>query len=364
MAVIYLRHGETYVAMTETPYESESVLQALLAQHPEMLADEDAGEGSLLLIRREAAVSDSLESGGRWSLDHLYVDAKGVPTLVEVKRSSDTRGRREVVAQMLDYAANAKTSFNAERMAAWLEEDAQRRGCAAADVLLDAFGVQDPDVFWQAVTTNLDAERFRLIFVSDVIAPELRRIIEFLNGQMTQTDVLAIEVKQYTDAAGERQTIVPRVIGDTTAARVTKKTLRRSPLDRDRLLASAHEVSADAAAAAAALLDWAEQHPLLEVRWARRAGDIGLPGATHGLLRLWDDGSLEVRLETLREIDSAWDEPERIQQLIEEFEAIDGVRLRSRKWPKTPLAPLADPHARQRFTAVVDDVVRMLNIAG
>src|SRR4051794_12230288 len=38
----------------------------------------------------------------RWSLDHLFVDQEGVPTLVEVKRSSDTRARREVVAQMLD----------------------------------------------------------------------------------------------------------------------------------------------------------------------------------------------------------------------------------------------------------------------
>jgi hypothetical protein len=34
-------------------------------------------------------------------------DAAGVPTLVEVKRSSDTRARREVVAQLLEYAANA-----------------------------------------------------------------------------------------------------------------------------------------------------------------------------------------------------------------------------------------------------------------
>jgi hypothetical protein len=34
---------------------------------------------------------------------------------------------------------------------------------------------------------------------------------------MTQTEVLAIEVKQYTDADGQQQTIVPRVIGDTGA---------------------------------------------------------------------------------------------------------------------------------------------------
>src|SRR5688572_29502679 len=110
MPGIYLKHGDTYVSMTEAPFDKEDALQALIAQHPEMLADEDAGQGQLLLVRREAGVADEVDAGGRWSLDHLYVDGNGVPTLVEVKRSSDTRGRREVVAQMLDYAANAKTS--------------------------------------------------------------------------------------------------------------------------------------------------------------------------------------------------------------------------------------------------------------
>lgn len=173
MSGIYLKQGETYVSMTVTPYDSERVLQELIGQHAEVLADETAGQGSLLLVRREAAVSDQEDAGGRWSLDHLYVDAHGVPTLVEVKRSSDTRGRREVVAQMLDYAANAKLSFNAERMATWLEENAQERGTSASQALSDTLGVEDPDAFWATVATNLDAERFRLIFVSDVIPPEL-----------------------------------------------------------------------------------------------------------------------------------------------------------------------------------------------
>ena len=44
--------------------------------------------------------------GGRWSIDHLFLEQDAIPTLVEVKRSSDTRIRREVVGQMLDYAAN------------------------------------------------------------------------------------------------------------------------------------------------------------------------------------------------------------------------------------------------------------------
>jgi len=179
MDAIYLRYGGTYVAMTERPYESEVVLQELLEQHPEMLAAPEAERGALLLVRREAPVRDSQESAGRWRLDHLYVDARGVPTLVEVKRSSDTRGRREVVAQMLDYAANAKTSFSADLMAAWAEEAATELGRPVADVLSDVLGVDDQDAFWRTVATNLDAERFRLIFVSDAIPPELRRIIEF-----------------------------------------------------------------------------------------------------------------------------------------------------------------------------------------
>ena len=87
--------------MVERPYDSEAVLQALIAQHPEMLTYETMGQARLLLVRREAAVTGEEDAGGRLSLDHLYLDRHGVPTLVEVKRSSDTRGRREVVAQTL-----------------------------------------------------------------------------------------------------------------------------------------------------------------------------------------------------------------------------------------------------------------------
>ena len=49
--------------------------------------------------------------GGRWLVDRLFLDQDGVPTLVEVKRSSDTRIRREVVGQLLEYAANATKKY-------------------------------------------------------------------------------------------------------------------------------------------------------------------------------------------------------------------------------------------------------------
>jgi hypothetical protein len=42
----------------------------------------------------------------------------------------------------------------------------------------------------------------------------LRRVVEFLNGQMNPAEVTAIEVKQYLSSDGTR-TLVPRVIGQT-----------------------------------------------------------------------------------------------------------------------------------------------------
>lgn len=66
----------------------------------------------------------------------------------------------------------------------------------------------------------------------------MRRIIEFLNGQMTDTTVLAIEVKQYVDAGNTHQTIVPRVVGQTHKAGGAKGTTRvKTSWDLEAVLA-------------------------------------------------------------------------------------------------------------------------------
>lgn len=97
------------VSMTVTPYDAEDLLQALLETHPALLAGGQMTPESprrWALVKREQGVPDRDDSGYRWSVDNLFVDQDAVPTLVEGKRSADTRIRREVVGQMLDYAAN------------------------------------------------------------------------------------------------------------------------------------------------------------------------------------------------------------------------------------------------------------------
>jgi hypothetical protein len=177
------------------------------------------------MAAREArdGVADSDEGRDRWSLDHLFVDQDAIPTFVEVKRSSDTRLRRQVVGQMLDYAANASEYWDAGLLRSSFES--RFDSSDAADDELAAFVEDDlePAEFWDTVAANLKNRRLRLVFVADRIPAELRSIVEFLNEQLELTEVIAVEVKQYVEPGGDRVNIVPRVIGETEMARRVKR---------------------------------------------------------------------------------------------------------------------------------------------
>jgi hypothetical protein len=221
---IFLLQGDDLVEMRQQPYDSEDVLQTLLENYPNLLAGEQFAGAPLrwLLIKREVGVPGQESGGDRWSLDHLFVDQDAVPTLVEAKRSDDTRIRREVVGQMLDYAANGVVYWPAERLRTDFSARCVRAGREPDDVFVESLGEDvDPEGFWDAVEQNLRSGRVRLVFVADEIPPELRRVIEFLNERMTPTEVIGIEVRQYV-GGGDLKTLVPRVVGQTEEARLQK----------------------------------------------------------------------------------------------------------------------------------------------
>ncbi len=98
-AVFLIKDGRL-AELHRAPFELEGDFQEQLALHPQLLGGSQYGVGEArrwLLVMREVPVPDTSGGPGRWSLDHLYVDQDAIPTLVEVKRASDTRLRREVV---------------------------------------------------------------------------------------------------------------------------------------------------------------------------------------------------------------------------------------------------------------------------
>jgi hypothetical protein len=219
--------------MREERYDSEDLLQTLLAKYPELLAGDEVGERRWLLVKREVPVPDRETGGSRWSLDHVFVDQEAVPTLVEVKRSTDTRIRREVVGQMLDYAANGVVYWPPGLLRAQFESRCEENGQEPEEVFLASLGDElDPARFWAEVEQNLRSGNVRLLFISDLIPRELRRVIEFLNERMSPTVVLGIEIKQYV-GEGDLKTLVPRIVGETEQARVQKIGGGRTSVDVD-----------------------------------------------------------------------------------------------------------------------------------
>lgn len=214
---IYLLGDGELSRITEERIGSEDVLQRYLAEHPELLAGEQIDEAeprSFLLLTREADVPDDEEATGRWSMDHLFVDQDAVPTFVEVKRRRDTRIRRTVVGQMLEYAANATMYWDPSIIRTRFEERARLADKDPDAELARLLGEDaDADAFWEDLETNLKAGKIRMLFVADEVPGELKRIVAFLNRHLDKPEVLAVEIKQY---AGEGQTaLVPRVYGKT-----------------------------------------------------------------------------------------------------------------------------------------------------
>src|SRR6266436_4541676 len=162
MSVFVLKDSQTLVALQPAEFASEDEFQQLLARFPSLLSGSQTDDTSArrwLLIKREKSIPAE-DGGGRFSVDHLFIDQDGVPTLVEVKRQSDTRLRREVVGQMLDYAANAVVYWPVEQLRAEFEQGCTSNGTNPDDEIRDRLALDgDAEILWQRVKTNLQAGR-------------------------------------------------------------------------------------------------------------------------------------------------------------------------------------------------------------
>ena len=226
---LYIQHGEKLIRVELDAYSCENDFQILLASHPDLLAGDQIdpfNPRQWLLVAREAAILSEEGGNDRWSLDLLFIDQEAIPTLVEVKRKSDTRLRREVVGQMMDYAANSVTYWADQTLKDQFYQTAEEYGNdpeATLNAFLQEHSNQqsDEEDFWKEANENLRNGKVRLVFVADRIPPELQRTVEFLNERMRPTEVLALELRRYS--GGAFSTHIPRILGQTSAAQMIKR---------------------------------------------------------------------------------------------------------------------------------------------
>jgi hypothetical protein len=355
--IFLLRGDDDLVEMTEQPYDSEDILQALIARFPSLLAGDQldsAAPRRWVLLDREAGLPDDEDAAGRWSVDHLFVDQDAIPTLVEVKRSSDTRIRREVIGQMLDYAANAVVYWPVERLRGIFEARCTLSGLDPAvelAPLVDEDG--DVEAFWEQAGANLRAGRVRLVFVADEIPRELRRVVEFLNGQMNPAEVIAIEVRQYVGPG--MKTLVPRVIGQTAEveARKGRRSARGSrQWDIESIVAELESSRSSAEARAARELhDW-----VLERGWRPTFGTGAVEGSFipvvervgvgHYPFAVYSSGRVEIQFQWLTR--PPFDDVDTKREFVRRLNEIPGVSFGDdviARRPRIALAVLAEEPA-------------------
>ena len=286
--------------MGEEEYDREDDLQALLAEYPKLLAGAQMTPDAprrWLLIRREMLVPDEEDTSGRWSVDHLFIDQEAVPTLVEVKRSSDTRLRREVVGQMLDYAANAVTYWPSDRLELEFERTCLEQEVEPHDRLAEFLGDDsDPDAFWDTARRNLQAGRIRMVFVADVIPTELRQIVRFLQTQLDPADVYAVEVPRYTGSG--RTAIVPRLVTESAAETAKGAQGQRITWNEEGFFEAISNWDPDSQGAARHMLAWAAEQKL-RVRWGTGKSPtfgpkLDLGDTIYNMFNVYASGRIEI----------------------------------------------------------------------
>jgi len=351
--VFVLKDAKTLIPMRSAEFSAEHVFQNLIADFPTLLAGDQIDPVSprrWLLVKQEKSIPSEQGGGGRWSLDLLFVDQDGLPTFVEIKRQSDPRIRREVVAQMLDYAANAVAYWPVDELKSEFIAACERKSVSPEEELRERLGIdRDADAFWQQVKANVHDQRIRLLFVADNMPPELLRIIEFLNEQMDTVEVLGLELKQYE---GEGlKTLVPVLYGRTQKSQQRKGVEQPSGIDwteNEIYEEIDHKFGASIAAAARQIGEWMQDNAdsvwygrgkkegSMRAMFRSSAGDV-TP------FRLWTYGKFEIAFPAM--LKTAFADEGLRRQLLERIVKIPGLNLGDdviNKYPSIPLKALSE----------------------
>jgi hypothetical protein len=251
MSTIYsVREDGTTETMKRVRCTNEGTeIQALLEMNLDLIPGDQVNPDDprrWLMIKKEMPVPDPSTGSDRWSIDFFIVDQDAVPTFVECKRFNDTRSRREIVGQMLEYAANGHYYWTSDIMRGYAEVTASKKGLSLDESLraLHTENEEAVETFFSRIEENLREGQLRIVFFLDESPMELRSVVDFLNRQMERSEVLLVEARQY-DLNGQR-VVAPMLFGYTEQARQVKRSVTvntagsRKKWDRSLFMAEAN----------------------------------------------------------------------------------------------------------------------------
>jgi hypothetical protein len=204
--VVVMVDGRAKV-LQRTCHRDEELLRSMLDTRPDLvLRPATTGDHlNLLLVARRATATSPADACGP-ALERVYVDGDGIPLLVGVQ-AAHAGAEADALLALLDRVALALPHWRD----GWLRELARATHGDGdeAELLARALGWrEDPDRYWDMVESNASRERVRIVLVVDRLTDELTRTVEFLDGQLRDVEIRAVEVSLY--GAGQVCALVPR----------------------------------------------------------------------------------------------------------------------------------------------------------
>ena len=213
--IIIDENGITALArlpLTEKAF-SENWMQELLAVRPELLPVEelDASFGPEICIGREVKCNVG-------AIDNLYISPRGKLTIVETKLWRNPEARRQVVAQILDYAKElAGWSYDRLNAASLTYlSSGEIKYASLADMMIQR-GYIDSDGeanFIDEVQVCLEKGQFLLLIVGDGIKQGVKSLTEALSSSPAlqfQFGLVELEIYQF----GTKKMVIPRLLAKT-----------------------------------------------------------------------------------------------------------------------------------------------------
>ena len=181
----------------------EKWLQSLLFVNPELVILDrmDVGAGDFVPIVREFPLA---REGGAVFLDILGVSRSGRLILVECKLWRNPQARREVIAQILEYAALARGLTYGD-LTAKVRQSTGNHSTANPiyDVAKERWPDLDESTFVDAVSRSLDLGDLYLIVAGDGIRSDLHAISDHLNSSgLAAARLSLLEIQIWTDDRG------------------------------------------------------------------------------------------------------------------------------------------------------------------
>ena len=233
MKSIVVRDADGKVrVLTSEAFRYEEVLQNRIAEIPTLIPLAEVTDQDV----------DHVTIGHEWpagtgAADVVLLGSDAVMTIVETKLKRNPESRREVIAQVLEYAAYvsewtiidvAKHAGDFFKTANAAPETANKTFDEVIAGLLEETD-QTVESFKASIEQNLRQKRIRLIVAVDEVGEQAQKIITFINSY-SSFDIYLLQISAYPDKDG-RQIFVPALHG---YARKVPTTRQRIDWDWDK----------------------------------------------------------------------------------------------------------------------------------